>query len=801
MDRNKQTENHKGQTGKRAELLAPAGSFESLRAAVAAGADAVYLGGTRFGARAYADNFDEEAMLQAIDYAHLHGVSLYMTVNTLVKEKELSGLYDYLAPYYERGLDAVIVQDLGVLTAVRRWFPDMRIHASTQMTVTGVGGVQLLRKLGVSRVVTARELSLQELQEIDKNTDIEVESFIHGALCYCYSGQCLLSSLIGGRSGNRGRCAQPCRLPYDVPKAGGDTGAVSGTPHGSSFPERYLNNKNERYLMSLKDLCTLDILPDILESGVYSLKIEGRMKSPRYTAGVVSVYRKYTDLYLREGRGGYHVDDKDRQMLSALFDRGGQTEGYYRKHNGRDMLVLKEKPAFRQTNGELFAYLDQTYVEADKKEQIGGRLTAFCGQPLQLELWMLDRDADSGRRVDRARYGDVDVFPAAEVSGAVVQAAQNQPMTEERLKRQIEKTGGTPFAFASLEIGTDGRGFVPVQALNELRRDGMEKLKETVLLPYRRDREGEKRPTVGWPAPDDLMGGHPAEHAGNEPWTPLLHALVSDREQFMAAVEAADIAEIQIEADALPAEEWPFAVRLCHDAQKRCVLAMPVIFRTEAAAFFRRCRKELRAAGFDGFLVRALEELDYLHGSGEALHLYADHNLYAFNHLAAETLIRAGCERLTFPLELNVGEMQELAKESYGQGSCPAAYGRKTDFELSAYGYLPAMTTAQCVRSTLSGCDHMPGFLTLKDRTGKELPVYNHCAFCYNTIYNPLPLSLLGMEDAVMRLRPAALRLAFLRETPRELSDTVKAFADAFLRGKSERPAGFTRGHLKRGVE
>ena len=334
-----------------AELLAPAGSFESMKAAVAAGADAVYIGGSRFGARAYADNLDEEKMLEAIDYAHLHGVSLYMTVNTLVKEKELDGLYDYIAPYYERGLDAVIVQDLGVLSAVRRWFPDMSVHASTQMTVTGVDGARLLKEMGVSRVVTARELSLGELRAIHENVDIEIESFVHGALCYCYSGQCLLSSLIGGRSGNRGRCAQPCRLPYDVKElleSGKEAEAERGQEQGrkktfgqrsaagkAPAEERYLNGRDERYVMSLKDLCTLDILPDILESGVYSLKIEGRMKSPRYTAGVVSIYRKYVDLYLKEGRGGYRVDDRDRQILLELFDRGGHTEGYYRKHNGK----------------------------------------------------------------------------------------------------------------------------------------------------------------------------------------------------------------------------------------------------------------------------------------------------------------------------------------------------------------------------------------------------------------------------------------------------------------------------------
>ena len=305
-----------------AEILAPAGSFESMKAAVAAGADAVYIGGNKFGARAYADNLDEDRMKEAIDYAHLHGCRIYMTVNTLVKEREMKELYSYLLPYYEQGLDAVIVQDMGVFSFVKRHFPDLDVHASTQMTVTGAPGAALIGRMGASRIVTARELSLEEIEEIYRETGAEIESFVHGALCYCYSGQCLFSSLIGGRSGNRGRCAQTCRLPFSVRRG-----------------KELLNGKNEKYVLSLKDLCSLDILPDILEAGVFSLKIEGRMKSPRYTAGVVSIYRKYVDQYMKYGRKGYQVDPADRKTLLDLFDRGGQTEGYYREHNGRDDRV------------------------------------------------------------------------------------------------------------------------------------------------------------------------------------------------------------------------------------------------------------------------------------------------------------------------------------------------------------------------------------------------------------------------------------------------------------------------------
>lgn len=262
------------------ELLAPAGSYEAFEAALGAGADAVYLGGPDFGARAYAKNFSQEELIRAIRTAHLHGRKLYLTVNTLLKNKELQEkLYASLKPAYEEGLDAVIVQDMGVLRFIRRVFPDLPIHASTQMAVTGPEGMKFLESLGVSRVVPARELSLEELKTMHKESPIEIETFIHGALCYSISGQCLMSSILGGRSGNRGRCAQPCRLPYQIKEKG----------------SRFTGDR-ELCPLSLKDICTLDILPEILDAGVVSLKIEGRMKQPEYTAAVTGIYRKYLDI-------------------------------------------------------------------------------------------------------------------------------------------------------------------------------------------------------------------------------------------------------------------------------------------------------------------------------------------------------------------------------------------------------------------------------------------------------------------------------------------------------------------------
>lgn len=296
----------------RVEILAPTGSMECLKAAIAAGADAVYTGGALFGARAYAHNLTEEELLEAIDYVHLHGRRLYLTVNTLIKDREMEKqMYDYLLPYYRQGLDAVIVQDIGLFRFIRKHFPDLPIHASTQMTLTGVDGAKFLEKEGAQRIVTSRELSMAEVKKIADETELEIESFVHGALCYCYSGQCLFSSFIGGRSGNRGQCAQPCRLLYRTPEA-----------------------KRPQYLLSLKDICTLELIPEMIESGIYSFKIEGRMKKPEYAAAVAFQYRKYADLYLKYyeecpaeedpaayAMKKYRVREEDRQMLLDLYNR------------------------------------------------------------------------------------------------------------------------------------------------------------------------------------------------------------------------------------------------------------------------------------------------------------------------------------------------------------------------------------------------------------------------------------------------------------------------------------------------
>ena len=772
---------------RQAEILAPAGSWASMKAAVAAGADAVYMGGTRFGARAYADNPDEKGLLEAIDYVHLHGRRLYMTVNTLFKESELKELVEYMTPYYEQGLDGVIVQDLGALRIMKENFPGLELHASTQMTITSVYGARMLKDYGCSRVVTSREMSLDEIRRVHQEVDVEIESFVHGALCYCYSGQCLMSSLIGGRSGNRGRCAQPCRLPYRV---------YEGQAGQGKSPA--INRENEKYVLSLKDLCTLDILPDILEAGVYSLKIEGRMKSPRYTAGVVSIYRKYVDRYLTQGREGWHVEPDDRKMLLDLFDRGGFTSGYYEEHNGRDMVALKEKPEFREGNQKLFDYLDRTYVEAELKEPVRGHVILETGKPSVMTL------SCSGAEVT--------------VKGQAPQAAQKQPMTEEKVLKQLNKTGNTPFIFEDLSAELKGEMFLPVQALNELRRSGLEALESAMLKPYRVGRVLEDGGDMAQPVMPDDMGAiqtaqpsaaaqtaqssatvqsaqPSAAPASRHPAVPFtLTVSVEEPCQLEPVLRQKDVSAVYLDADGFAPSSWKDIADRCHAAGKTCYLALPHIFRDHALKFFKDSQSLLENAGFDGVLVRALEEIQWLEDNRISLPFITDASVYAWNSGTLEELASKKPLAVTMPWELNSREMGPVVL-ACSKADIPG--------ELVVYGHAPMMVSAQCITRTVKSCTHKRGLLMLKDRTGAMLPVKNHCRFCYNTIYNPSPVSLLGSEDLIRRMGLARIRLQLTVEDAQQTGKVLEAFSSSFLRGEMKEPPfkDFTRGHFKRGVE
>ena len=428
-----------------------------MKACIAAGADAVYMGLPKFSARAYADNESEGSYLEAIDYAHLRNAKLYCTVNTLFKEKELSTeLYDLIAPLYEAGLDAVIVQDLGVMKRISELFPDLNVHVSTQAAVTGYRTANFLKRYHVTRIVPARELSFSEVRELSSGSGLEIECFVHGALCYSYSGLCLFSSLAAGRSGNRGRCGQPCRLPY----------------RASDGEGRLLSSGDEAYALSMKDLNTLKLLPAILDAGVTSLKIEGRMKKAEYAAGVTHVYRKYLDRLLQGGAGSYAVDPEDEGHLFYLFNRQGFTSGYYERHSGRDMIALREKE-FRKEEESFLEYVRSEFLRKEKEVPVRGTYIVKAGKPVSLTF-------------ETSGPGNAFSYTVSDEDSFVPEAALTAGTGKEAIEKQFSKTGGTGFCLSSIGGESDPGLFLPVGKMNELRRKALSGLENEILKAYRR---------------------------------------------------------------------------------------------------------------------------------------------------------------------------------------------------------------------------------------------------------------------------------------------------------------------------
>ena len=710
------------------EILAPAGSMECLRAAVAAGADAIYLGGTKFGARAYAQNLSEEDLVQAIEYVHIHGRKIYMTVNTLLKDRELNELYAYLLPYYKAGLDGVIVQDIGAVKFIGEYFPEMPVHASTQMTITNTLGADFLKRYGITRVVPARELSLKEIRDMKKQTGLEMECFVHGALCYCYSGQCLLSSMIGGRSGNRGQCAQPCRLPYQT------------------------EGKKPADLMSLKDLCTIDILPELIDAGIDSFKIEGRMKQPEYVYTVVKMYRKYADQYLKlqkegKGKSSYHVSEADKRELLATYQRRGYCEGYYYQHNGKDMVSLK-----RPKNGRDGSAEEKPWQDIKVQEKINGILTLSVGNRAKLTV----------------SCGDVTV----ECIGQEVQAAQKQPLDPARIEKQMRKTGNTEFTFDNLEVLIEGNVFLPMQALNELRREGIEELTEQIQMQYRREEAGcgMKTATAGFDSDADGV----TETAGKKEC--CISASVQNKAQLDTAVNS-KIRYIYLEED----------VEFEREDGVQYFLAMPYIFRENTIKRYEKMYTEIEKK-YDGILIRNWESYAWLKRHEYQKEIRSDYNLYIFNRKTKEELRRLGIARGTASVELNDRELERIGIEEQ---------------VFIAYGYQPVMISAGCIQKTSASCDGKGGVLSISDRYQKKFAVRRYCRDCYNVMYNSAPLFLADKAEEVHALAPAELRLDFTTESSGQVKEICHAYTLAFEKGcKTEPPMqDYTRGHFKRGVK
>lgn len=699
------------------ELLAPAGSLEILKGVIESGADAVYVGGSMFGARAYANNFTEEELLEAIDFAHLRGVKVYLTVNTLIKNSEFSKLYDYLLPYYKRGLDAVIVQDIGVVKAIHEYFPSMEIHTSTQMTVTGADGVRFLSQFGVTRVVMAREVSLAEMKRIHEETGMELEAFVHGALCYSYSGQCLFSSVLGGRSGNRGRCAQPCRLPYTV------------------------EGKKDEYILSLKDMCGIKALDKLHDAGVYSLKIEGRMKQLEYACGVVKYYRSYID-------SKKPVSDADYDRIKALGNRCGFTDRYYFDHNGSDMVTYV-KPNFVSNAAEP--------SPEKRKLSIEGELVLREGEPGSLTV----------------KRGDVTYKASIEP----VSAALKVPLDKKAAIDRINKTGDTDFEFSHIKAQIGENVFVPNGALNKLRRDAISGLCDKLLKKYYRNDARYADMSRLTALPEHVVKSDAAHDEAINDYTTICSCMTRAQLDTLISYECFDVFYLDFDMYDRKTLIQQFAddVKSLTKQNKKVYLMMPTIFRADSSDYFVSIAKELDKVSFEGFVVKNYEELYLTENLFTGKKVILDHNMYTFNDVSKSAFFEHGVSGDTVPLELNSKEI--MHRNNIGS-------------QMIVYGYYPLMTTANCVHKNTKGCDKKQKLIYLKDRYNKSFAVCNNCKECYNTIYNSLPTMLIKNMSKLKEAGIRSFRYSFTIETPKQ----IKAVMD-------DKIAEYTNGHYKRGVE
>ncbi len=829
----------------RVEILAPAGSIEGLKAAVNVGCDAVYIGGMKFGARAYANNLDEEMLLKAIDYTHIRGKQLYLTVNTLLKNEELNDeLYHYLKKFYLQGLDAVIVQDVGVMHFIHENFPKLPIHASTQMTLTMAEGVNELKKYGITRMVPARELSLSEIQRIRKSTDVEIEAFVHGALCYSYSGQCFMSSMIGGRSGNRGRCAQPCRMEYQVEEA-----------------KKTVSERDQSYILSPKDMCTLSMVGKMIEAGIDSFKIEGRMKRPEYAAGVVLAYKKQVDMYYELGAKGYEqyhkehpeVMVKEIQKLQDLYNRGGFSTGYYDMHNSKDMMSMHRpnhsgvlvghvinrqgiqaeialcedvnaqdilefrhngeatyeftvkdsakkgsklrtntKPnsrierndeVYRTKNNSLLDDLANRFMNVDEKIKICGELTAVVGQPLQLTLWTTLQMVVPGTNVKKEGITiEITEF------GDIVSEALKQPMVAANVEEKLKKTKDTPFEFEHLTVCLNGNVFFPIGKLNELRRAALSNLELKMACEYRRSEQMLKH---DFPKKADKQLSSLQEL--------VMIAVVKNEEQMEAVCENSRVSEVYIDIAENSFESLHQFAKTAKSSGKKVFYLLPHILRASSYDEFINYQDYLNDDLIDGYVLKNFEELAFCKNILKTKKdLRLDYNMYVMNEEAVRFYEELGIHHYTSSIELNSTELKTLPLQK---------------FDLVVYGYLPLMISAQCVRKNTTECRLSEGKekaydiksakpLVLIDRVQMKLPVRTNCHYCYNSIYNSQCISLLGNAKEIKEMSLNGIRLDFTTEDKTQVSMVLKNFEDVFYNNKEVDydSSTYSKGHFKRGI-
>lgn len=802
---------------RKSELLAPAGDIDGAAGAINAGADAVYLGTEEFSARAYAKNLTIEETIEMIHYAHLYQRKIYLTMNTLLKTMEFSRALTVLDRLYMAGLDAVIVQDLGLLACLHSCFPKLEIHVSTQLSILSAKGMEWLKKYHVTRVVPGRELSLAELKEM-KKTGMELECFIHGAMCYAYSGRCLMSSLAGGRSGNRGRCAGPCRKLYHRP------------------------GEKEAYLLSMKDMCSVDQIGALLEAGIDSFKIEGRMKAAEYTAGVTSVYRKVIDRV--ENGEKYVVTKEDRAVLEELYIRSEIQEGYYFRHNDRNMISLSN-PAYAGCSEELKEDIRRRFLMERKRYPIQGEAVISQGKPMKLTL-----------RLDGIQVS---------VEGAAAAKAEKRAVSDEEIQKHLCKTGNTFFEISELKIVNDGRSFAAVSQLKDLRRSAIEKLEWKLFdadrqscLPQKISVENivmlnklqeENRSIDRWYDPGDpfeckagdkpedksecktgiLAGVKTEEQLRTVLKYPYIDGVIVDllmfseegqengplrksgrqRENVLQSKEGLPRKKQDVGESSYQTNASEILGRIS-DAHKKWYLRLPEIIRQKDV---RRIKEQLKTVLRlaedmlpEGIYCGSMDALQIAERlidqweengcqgkleTGRKMRIIADQGIYVMN-TPAENAVLQYAASYTASTELNRKELFHAI--------------RKDARELIVYGYLPMMYSANCIVNTTDGCDRKQGMTWIIDQEDRKFPVVMNHHYCFNTIYNCVPMSLHQEVNQLYREREAAaFRMEFTIEDADGTDHVMKVFQQAFSKeilAETEKHLWkeYTKGHFNRGV-
>lgn len=794
-----------------------------MKAAVRAGADACYVGGDCFSARAFAGNFNTTELIEAIDYCHINHVKLYMAVNTLLKSQEISGLADYIRPFYKEGIDGVIVQDVGVIKYLSEYFPDLPLHGSTQMSISSAVGAAFLKNLGLTRIVPARELSLQEITAIKEKIDIEIETFIHGAMCFAYSGKCLLSSFAGGRSGNRGRCAQPCRKAYS----------------SSCF--------TGEYALSMKDMCTLPILDKLIEADIDSFKIEGRMKKPEYVAATVQAYAEVRNAYL-SGQWSEKLVQYHTKRMMDIYNRGGFSTGYYESRNGKQMLankrpnhtgiligkvckidppdiyidlfedihvqdileirtgnrsveltsniegkrnsrirlkgkdfrlLIKDSLVYRTRNHQLLDEIDREILEREERIPVFASFSARKGEPFELTFISMETGV------------------SVSVHGDVLQQAKSRPVTKSQIIEKLSRTGGT-----GIDLHVEGEAdpdiFINLGSLNQLRRTAISRFQEACVQCYRRPEPKAFMKQTSEPLPQEMSkelsknlskvcNATEAGKGNDEVGLPGCTVYVNSTEQFRIINKYEFVDNIIVEYNVINN-----VGRLAVDAGKTVILSLPYVFRESQTKMMREL---LFLSGmYDGILVKNMDEFAFLIQNHYHGLVVCDPFLYAYNNYALD-FYRYYFKKICFvmPAELTREECMKL----------------DVSFIYRIYGHQALMVTAQCFSNNyLDTCGfHKSGIFELTDDKGNHFYSSNDCDSCYSVIYNGVPTDIVEDFFKEKRLRKECFLLEFTVESAEQIHkvmDVLQSYLgnNQQMVQKSVRISDhFTRGHYIRGID